>query len=798
MNSNANSDSEVEYRPQLTTDGAGAWVAVWYSEDSLGGTIGTDSDIFVSRSADAGGTWTVPVPLNTNAGTDSGWDWDPQVTTDGMGNWVAVWYSSDSLGGTTGTDTEILVSRSVDAGGTWTVPVPLNTNARTDSGGDFSPQVAIDGAGGWVAVWQSTNSLGGMIGGDWDILVSRSADAGGTWSYPAPLYTNAGADSGKDSLPQIATDGAGNWVAVWESEDSLNGTIDTDRDILFATIWESAWEFGDAPSPYPTLLADQGARHDAKGPRLGASRDIEPDGRIDPNARGDDDHGTPNDEDGVILPGLTVSNTAATTALMEIDLQNADATANYLDAWIDFNQDGDWDDSGERIFNAHNLGTNDGVQSLTFSVPQDTGNNIVYGTSYARFRLSTIGGLLPTGLAPDGEVEDYRVAVPWFGPPEALNSNANSDYKNDWSPQVTTDGAGNWVAVWESEDSLGGTIGFDRDILVSRSADAGGTWTGPVPLNSNAGSDSGDDKVPQITTDGAGNWVAIWRSNDSLGGTISTDLHILVSRSVDAGVTWTAPTALDPDSPGSWSPQVTTDGASNWVAVWSSLDSLGGTIGGDWDILVSRSADGGGTWTAPAPLNTNAGSDSGHNWNPQVTTDGAGNWVAVWYSDDSLGGTIGYDDDILVSRSVDAGNTWTAPEPLNTNAGSRVGPRKGPRTAGIDRWSRQLGRRVVCLRHVRRDGRMGLRHPHGTFDRRWQHLDRPGRVLEQQSRLDVLGSPSNDRRSRQLGRRMGLRGQHERVDRHRLGHPRVAFGRRWRHMDLSGAVGYQGRIGLRR
>ena len=35
---------------------------------------------------------------------------------------------------------------------------------------------------------------------------------------------------------------------------------------------------------------------------------------------------------------------------------------------------------------------------------------------------------------------------------------------------------------------------------------------------------------------------------------------------------------------------------------------------------------------------------------PQVTTDWVGNWVAVWYSDENLGGPIGTDDDILVAR----------------------------------------------------------------------------------------------------------------------------------------------------
>jgi hypothetical protein len=506
------------------------------------------------------------------------------------------------------------------------------------------------------------------------------------------LNSNAGSDSGDDRFSQITTDGAGNWIAVWWSDDSLGGTIGTDWDILFATFSEIFWDYGDAPAPYPTLLADAGAGHSATGPRLGTARDTEADGQPDPNARGDDDNGTPDDEDGVTLPVLTASTLNSTTAGVTVDLQNADPSSNHLDAWIDFNRDGDWDDSGERIFTSYDLGTSDGTQLLTFTVPLDTGGNIVYGTTYARFRLSTTGGLLPTGLAGDGEVEDYPVAVTWFGPPEALNTNAGSDSRGDWRPQVTTDGAGNWVAVWHSDDSLGGTIGTDWDILVSRSADAGGTWTAPARLNTNAGSDSGGDYDPQVTTDGVGNWMAVWESGDSLGETIGTDTDVLVSRSADAGATWTDPAPLNTnagsDSGDDGAAQVTTDGAGNWVAVWVSGDSLGDTIGTDWDILVSRSADAGVTWTAPAPLNTNAGSDSGNDYPPQVTTDGTGSWVAVWDSDDSLGDTIGTDWDILVSRSADAGVTWTAPEPLNTNAGSDSESDSAPQvtTDGAGAW----------------------------------------------------------------------------------------------------------------
>ena len=101
--------------------------------------------------------------------------------------------------------------------------------------------------------------------------------------------------------------------------------------------------------------------------------------------------------------------------------------------------------------------------------------------------------------------------------PAALNTNAATDVGDDSVPQVTTDGAGNWVAVWTSSESLfdpnlGAFIGTDYDILVSRSTDKGGSWTSPVALNSNADTDSGADARPQVTTDGGGNWVAVWRS----------------------------------------------------------------------------------------------------------------------------------------------------------------------------------------------------------------------------------------------------------------------------------------------
>jgi len=56
-----------------------------------------------------------------------------------------------------------------------TSPIVANTNASTDTGSDRVPHLACDGAGHWIAVWQSNENLGRMIGNDNDILKSCSS-----------------------------------------------------------------------------------------------------------------------------------------------------------------------------------------------------------------------------------------------------------------------------------------------------------------------------------------------------------------------------------------------------------------------------------------------------------------------------------------------------------------------------------------------------------------------------------------------------------------------------------------------
>ena len=166
-------------------------------------------------------------------------------------------------------------------------------------------------------------------------------------------------------------------------------------------------DFGDAPgaaqsgftSSYPTTLADDGARHISQGPTLGSLTDTESDGRPSVDAVGDN-LASSNDEDGVVLAD---SYTVGQLSSLTVNLQND--TSAFLDAWVDFNRDGDWNDLGEQIAASTLISAGD--NTISIAVPASA----IPGETFARFRVSSAGGLTTTGEAPDGEVEDHRLRL---------------------------------------------------------------------------------------------------------------------------------------------------------------------------------------------------------------------------------------------------------------------------------------------------------------------------------------------------------------------------------------------------
>ncbi|MHC4879359.1 MAG: FG-GAP-like repeat-containing protein [Planctomycetota bacterium] len=179
-------------------------------------------------------------------------------------------------------------------------------------------------------------------------------------------------------------------------------------------------DFGDAPDPfdavtgeYPTLAENNGAFHLIDGSTvIGNFIDGEPNGQPSPAADGDDVTGLIDDEDGV-----TVTRPLAVGEGGVIEVSTL--TGGFLNAWIDFNADGDWDDGNEQI--AADFSVGPGRNPLFVSVP-GLGEGTVLGPTYARFRLSPNPGEVmgPSGAAlnPEnpggvgfGEVEDLALTI---------------------------------------------------------------------------------------------------------------------------------------------------------------------------------------------------------------------------------------------------------------------------------------------------------------------------------------------------------------------------------------------------
>ncbi|MEM1067637.1 MAG: Ig-like domain-containing protein [Planctomycetota bacterium] len=151
------------------------------------------------------------------------------------------------------------------------------------------------------------------------------------------------------------------------------------------------------------------------------------------------------DEDGVTFLSET-NPTGVLNRGISTPIEVSVTGAGVLEAWIDFNADGDWNDPGEQIIPMPDNDTFDdlrseicptnltGIASNIFAatggastrqfcivVPPTTPEPQAPVTTYARFRISREGGLGPDGLALSGEVEDYALTLLPGLPPQIAN-----------------------------------------------------------------------------------------------------------------------------------------------------------------------------------------------------------------------------------------------------------------------------------------------------------------------------------------------------------------------------------------
>jgi hypothetical protein len=167
---------------------------------------------------------------------------------------------------------------------------------------------------------------------------------------------------------------------------------------------DQSLDWGDAPDGaaapgYPTLAINNGANHMVGGPWLGNASDnpdTEGDGQPNNSATGDDVNGW-DDEDGVKVPALVQGKVAQ----IQFEINGA---PGCVDGWIDWACDGGWQPA-DLVFSTGLLAP--GLHAIAVFVPPWAPAQ----RTFARFRISTGGGLQPWGAAVDGEVEDYEVYI---------------------------------------------------------------------------------------------------------------------------------------------------------------------------------------------------------------------------------------------------------------------------------------------------------------------------------------------------------------------------------------------------
>ena len=277
---------------------------------------------------------------------------------------------------------------------------------------NFTPLAEGDSSYFVVATATNATALAATLYAWVDFDGSGSFDADEYTSSPVAAGTNNGNIALSWSGLTDVTEGS-SFARFRLTTDTLSSsdiaTLANDGEVEDYALTVSAFDFGDAPETMISIDAGLGSTYGeashkiVSGLTLGVLIDSELAGQNTGLLSDGDDTDGSNDDDGVIFPlagGTRVLNVG------EVNAVTVNASANgYLNAWIDWNQDGDWNDTGEAIATNTPLtaGSNNVILTPSAMVPQ--------GVTYTRFRFTSASVVSPSplGLYDDGEVEDYRV-----------------------------------------------------------------------------------------------------------------------------------------------------------------------------------------------------------------------------------------------------------------------------------------------------------------------------------------------------------------------------------------------------
>jgi hypothetical protein len=409
--------------------------------------------------------------VNTYVG---GQQLQPAVAGDPDGKHVVVWMSSGSSG--TDTSNQSVQGQRYNASG---APVGGEFQVNTYTTSMQGPaDVAVDGSGNFVVVWESNGSAGTDTSEE-SIQAQRFDSNGNPVGSEFQVNTNT---LDEQSNPVVAMDSLGNFVVVWESYGS-DGTDDDYNSI-------------------------QGQLYDVDGDPVGGEFQVN----------------------------------TYTTGRQEDVAVTADGLGNFIVVWESDLTDMKgqlYDVSGAAVggefkINTTGAGSHPAVAASSagdFAVAwegEDAG-----GSDTSRFSIEA--QLFDSGGNPVGD--QFQV----------------NTYTTDWQedPAVAMDSAGNFIIAWESDGSLG-TDNSDDSIQAQYFTSGGSPEGGEFQINTLT---TNEQANPAVTTGPSGGIFVVWNSyknsagNDSSyrsvqGQRYSAGAEVIFSDGFESGDTtgWTSTT----------------------------------------------------------------------------------------------------------------------------------------------------------------------------------------------------------------------------------------------------------------
>lgn len=259
----------------------------------------------------------------------------------------------------------------------------------------------------------SKNNPLAAISGKWKRFFDWSYDASNKTYTAIQIKTIPESDQGtltfeyKVSDNSAYTAAANGFMVKLKAPAYSTGANNAQDDVVSSYSYTKAYDFGDAPMSYGSarheinVLKDDATGQYLKYIYLGKKVDQEPDVLISTKAQGDDSSES-DDEDGVSFPSLV----AGSTAEIPVEVTAKGESYGILNAWFDWNGDGDFNDAEEKASGTPMAVYSTGTYVLSVDIPADANTE---QPTFARFRIGANSG----SSAPNawGEVEDYEIVI---------------------------------------------------------------------------------------------------------------------------------------------------------------------------------------------------------------------------------------------------------------------------------------------------------------------------------------------------------------------------------------------------